>query len=419
MDETTKQKIALFKYSLIAPLLINSYVQPTAKAYIESICGKVYETPYYGSREFSPSTIKDWLTDYRKHGIEGLYPAKRSDCGTSRLLNEVAKRYIIESKTENPSKPVRVIFHEMVVKGIVAPDSISMSTIQRFVSNHKLNRKSVEHKDRRAFSMEFPGDCWQSDVSTGPYLTINGFKKKTYIIAIIDDNSRAIMACSAFYEQNLISLLSVFKQAVQRRGIPKKLFVDNGQIYRSDQLQFICASLGTVLSHAEIYQAQSKGKIERWFHTFQSQFLNLLDWTKLNSLEELNQKLNSYIEDQYHQTIHSTIKTKPIDKYLEHLDKIRFVSSKQELDHIFLYRTTRKIKNDATLPILNVHFEVPAKYIGERINVRYDPTCLDKAYIFNDNGKCLEAIHPVDRVANSKVLRNSKVLPIDFSEFSQ
>lgn len=419
MDEATKQKIALFKYSLIAPLLTGTYAQPTAKAYIEAVCGKVYDVPYYGRREFSPSTVKEWLTDYRKHGIEGLYPVRRSDCGSSRLLTEAARQYITQAKTVDPSKPVRIIFHEMVVKGIVTPDSVSMSTVQRFISNHKLNRRKVEPKDRRAFSMEFPGDCWQSDVSTGPYLTINGAKKKTYIIAIIDDNSRAIMACSAFYEQNLISLLSVFKQAVQRRGIPKKLFVDNGRIYRSDQLQFICASLGTVLSHAEIYQAQSKGKIERWFHTLQSQFLNLLDWTKITSLEELNQKLHSYIEDQYHQTIHSTIKAKPIDKYVEHLDKIRFVPSKQELDYIFLYRTTRKIKNDATLPILNVHFEVPAKYIGDRIHVRYDPICLDKAYIFDGNGKCLDTIYPVDRVANSKILRNSKVLPVDFSAFSQ
>jgi len=227
------------------------------------------------------------------------------------------------------------------------------------------------------------------------------------------------MACSASFEQNLVSVLSVFKQAVQRRGIPKKLFMDNGKVFRSDQLQLICASLGTVVSYAAPFSASSKGKIERWFFTLQSQFLNLLDWTKITSLEELNQKLHSYIEDQYHQTIHSTIKAKPIDKYVEHLDKIRFVPSKQELDYIFLYRTTRKIKNDATLPILNVHFEVPVRYIGEQVHVRYDPTCLDKAYIFDDNGKCLDTIYPVDRVANSKVIRDSKVLPIDFSPFSQ
>ncbi|TDT50278.1 integrase-like protein, partial [Fonticella tunisiensis] len=61
----------------------------------------------------------------------------------------------------------------------------------------------------------------------GPYLTIDGRKHKTYIIAIVDDSSRAVMACAAFFEQNLNAVLSVFKTAVQRRGIPKKLFMDN------------------------------------------------------------------------------------------------------------------------------------------------------------------------------------------------
>lgn len=419
MDESTKQKIALFKYSLIAPLLTGTHIQSTAKAYMEAICNKPYDVPYYGKREFSPSTVKGWLVEYRKHGIDGLYPVRRSDCGDSRSLPPAAKEYITQTKTEDPTKPVRIIFHEMVARGIVTPDSVSMSTIQRFVSNRKLARKRVDPKDRRAFAMEFPGDCWQVDISAGPYLTVNGCKKKTYIIAYIDDASRAIMACSASYEQNLITVLSVFKQAVRRRGIPKKLFMDNGKVFRSDQLQLICASLGTVASYAAPFSAASKGKIERWFHTLQSQFLNLLDWTKIASIEELNQKLHSYIENQYHQTIHSTTKAKPIDKYIEHLDKIRFVPSKQELDYIFLYRTTRKIKNDATFSILNIVFEVPAGYIGEQLHIRYDYACLDKAYIFDDAGKCLDTVYPVDRVANSKIPRNPKVKSIDFPIFSQ
>jgi len=163
MDEATKQKIALFKYSLIAPLLTGTYAQSTAKAYIEAVCCKIYDVPYYGRREFSPSTLKGWLVDYRKFGIEGLYPARRSDCGKPRSLTEAARQYVTEAKRVDPSKPVRIIFHEMLAKGIVTPDSVSMSTIQRFISNHKLNRRKVEPKDRRAFSMEFPGDCWQSD----------------------------------------------------------------------------------------------------------------------------------------------------------------------------------------------------------------------------------------------------------------
>lgn len=59
--------------------------------------------------------------------------------------------------------------------------------------------------------MQYPGDCWQTDISMGPYLTIDGRKYKTYIIAYIDDASRAVMACSFFFEQNLIAVLSVFK----------------------------------------------------------------------------------------------------------------------------------------------------------------------------------------------------------------
>lgn len=109
---------------------------------------------------------------------------------------------------------------------------------------------------------------------------------------------------------------------------------------------------------------------------------------------------------------------KPIDKYIEHIDKIRFVPSKQDLDYIFMYRVERRVKNDATIPILNYLFEVPAKYIGERIKVRYDPTSLDKAYIFDDNGKCLLEIYPVNKVNNSKVIRDSVKKAADFSAFN-
>lgn len=418
MDESMQQKVALFRYALIAPILNETYAQATAKEYLASVCSKTYDVPYYGKREFSPDTLKTWLLYYRKHGIDGLKPSRRSDKGNTRALSEAAKEYITMVKTQAPEKAIISIYHELLAKGIIEAGSVSPSSIQRFVHNHNLNKAKAIPKDRRAFSMEYPGDCWQTDISQGPYLTINGKKMRTYLIAYIDDASRAIMAASFSYEQNLISVLSVFKQAVQRRGIPKKLFMYNGKVFRSDQLQYICASLGTIVSYAAPYSAASKGKIERWFKTLQMQWLNLLDWNNISSLEELNQKLQVYIETQYHQTIHSTIKAKPLDKYMEHIGRIRFISSKQELDYIFLYRVTRKIKNDATVSISNVLFEVPAKYIGDQIQIRYDPSSFDKAYIFNDSGICLDTVYPVDRIANSRIPRGILTKSaLDFSTF--
>lgn len=419
MDESMQQKVALFRYALIAPILNETYTQATAKEYLESVCSKNYDVPYYGKREFSPATLKTWLLYYRKHGIDGLKPSKRSDKGNTRVLSEAAKEYITRVKMQTPEKAIISIYHELLAKGIIEAGSVSPSSIQRFVHNHNLNKAKTVPKDRRAFSMEYPGDCWQTDISQGPYLTINGKKMRTYLTAFIDDASRAIMAASFSYEQNLISVLSVFKQAVQRRGIPKKLFMDNGKVFRSDQLQYICASLGTIVSYAAPYSAASKGKIERWFKTLQSQWLNLLDWNSIASLEELNQRLQAYIETQYHQAVYSTIKAKPLDKYMEHINRIRFIPSKQELDNIFLYRVTRKIKNDATVSISNVLFEVSAKYIGDQVQIRYDPSCLDKAYIFNDSGVCLDVVYPVDRVANSRIPRSILTKnTLDFSAFS-
>lgn len=109
---------------------------------------------------------------------------------------------------------------------------------------------------------------------------------------------------------------------------------------------------------------------------------------------------------------------KPIDNYIQSIDKIRFVPSKQELDYIFLYRVERRVKNDATIPILNYIFEVPPRYIGERIKVRYDPTSLDKAYIFDDSGSCQCIIYPVNKINNSKVIRDSAKKAADFSAFN-
>jgi hypothetical protein len=128
--------------------------------------------------------------------------------------------------------------------------------------------------------------------------------------------------------------------------------------------------------------------------------------------------LQDYIENTYHQNIHSSIKMKPIDKYVQHVDRIRFVPSKQELDNIFLYRVERKVKNDATIPISNCIFEVPARFIGERIKIRYDSSSLDKAYIFDDSGNCLCSVYPVNKVDNSKVYRDSARKAADFSSFN-
>ena len=92
--------------------------------------------------------------------------------------------------------------------------------------------------------------------------------------------------------------------------------------------------------------------------------------------------------------------------------------SEQEIKNTFLYRVIRKVHNDATVSIDKKLYEVPTKYIGSRINIRYDPTNDAEAYIFNENGERLEWILKVNKIDNSKIRRGSKKDPVDFSPFS-
>lgn len=417
MDEKLRQSVALFRYSLIAPLITETFTQETQKEYLEEISAKEYNTPQ-GNREYAPETVKDWLRLYRRYGIDGLYPKVRSDKGKPRNLLDDAKEFIITTKINSPKRSAKSIYHELIAKGYVSYDQISLSTVQRFISHANISSHKLEAIDRRAFEFEFPNECWQSDISVGPYLSINGKKHKTYIIAILDDSSRLMIHAEALFNDNFLSLLSVFKKSVAKRGIPKKLFVDNGKVYKSVQMQFICASIGTILSFARPYSPQSKGKIKRWFKTLHDQCMNVINWNEFTSLEELNVSLCKYVEGDYNSTIHSSIKMKPIDKFIESIESIKFIPNKQELDYVFLYRVTRKVKNDATISIQNTLFEVPLKYVGETINIRYDPTDLDKAYIFSDHNLLLDSILPVKKIDNSKIRRDQNVKAVDFSAFS-
>ena len=66
----------------------------------------------------------------------------------------------------------------------------------------------------------------------------------------------------------------------------------------------------------------------------------------------------------------------------------------------------------------NILFEVPLRYVGDTINIRYDPTDLDKAFIFSDDNKILDTVYPVKKIDNSRIRRDQNIKPVDFSSFS-
>jgi transposase InsO family protein len=122
-----------------------------------------------------------------------------------------------------------------------------------------MSQKTPDCSDRRIFEAESPNDLWQSDVMHGPVLFCGGKQRKSYLIAFIDDHSRLIPHARFYPSEGLASLMDCFSQALRKRGLPRKLYVDNGSAFRSRQLEFTTASLAIALIHAAI-PAAGKGE---------------------------------------------------------------------------------------------------------------------------------------------------------------
>ena len=245
---------------------------------------------------------------------------------------------------------------------------------------------------------------YQADTMYGPYLLENGMRRRTYCIMILDDKSRMIVAGRFFYADNAYHFQQVFKEAVAARGIPIKLYVDNGSPYKNEQLSLICGQLGTVLIHTPVRDGASKGKCERNFRTLRNRFLNPLNTDELSGIEELNQKLHAYIQ-QHNTTIHSATGMTPHDRYMQDLAHIRMPVSEEWLENCFCNRVRRLVRGDATVTIDKVLYDVPMEFIRSTVEIRFLPDAMEKAYIWYEEKKY--PIRRTNKVENGKTKRNN------------
>ena len=387
MTEKEREQVALFRYGLIAPLL-NGQVDP--KDYLAEIAGKVHSIPYYGERKVAAKTVKEWQLNYRRNGFEALKPKRRGDRGSSRRLSPEDQDHILEERKKVLHMPVSVFYEQLIKSGEIKETQISYSTINRLLKKHNLaGRQIVAIPERKRFAHEKVNVLWQADLSHGPYVPIGGKKKKSFLIAYIDDCSRLVPYAQFFSSEKFDGLRVTTKEALLRRGKPTIIYADNGKIYRSETLQYACAQLGITLAHTAPYDPQSKGKIERFFKTVQTRFYPLLQAEPAGSLEELNKRFWHWLEEDYHQRIHASLEGRtPLEVYREQLNQLTFLENPSILDTIFLKREHRKVKADGTITLNKQLYEVPSRFIGTSIDVRLDEKGV---YIFEEDRKVAEA----------------------------
>ena len=215
----------------------------------------------------SAATIERWYYAYMDSGFDALLPKRRTDTGKSRKLDSDITEQINFLKTEYPRIPATLIHQKLIENGTIKKGTVSLSTINRYVNRLNEEKGLFPQKDMRRYEREHINEVWCGDSSVGPYITINGQKKRTYVIALIDDASRMIVGINIFFNDNFVNLMSVMKTAVIRFGRPKKLNFDNGSTYKNKQIDLLAARIGSVINYNPPYTPVGKAKIESFLYT--------------------------------------------------------------------------------------------------------------------------------------------------------
>ncbi|MCZ0757108.1 IS481 family transposase [Anoxybacillus sp. J5B_2022] len=387
MDESMRQEIALFRYGLIAPL-VNGQVDP--KSYVKEVSTRMHAVPHYGEKRIAAKTILDWCTQYKKGGFEALKPKRRADRGHSRRLTMEDEEHILALRKKYPHAPVTVFYQHLIEQGEIEKQNISYFTIYRLLKKYNLVGKEISPMpERKRFAYDGVNELWQGDLSHGPVIRENGKAQKTFLIAYIDDCSRVVPYAQFFSSEKFDGLRIVTKEAFLRYGKPKRIYSDNGKIYRSEPLQYACAELGITLIHTQPYDPQSKGKIERFFRTVQTRFYPLLEMEPVTSLPALNERFWKWLEEDYHRKPHASLEGKtPHEVFQSQVHMVSFVEDATWLDTIFLKREFRKVKADGTITLNKQLYEVPPRFIGQSVEIRYDE---QGVYVYEDGKEAAKA----------------------------
>ena len=404
MTEDEKKQVAVFRFGIINEFVGGCRLDHgEQETLLGEKCDRTWSIPFSGKSRISRSTILRWVRLYlgSNNKLESLYPKDRNDSGQVRVLDEDTCLALTELRRQMPKLPVVNLIKIMQERNLVTDGiALNLTTVYRFLhSNNLMTKEQGTPTDRRKFEVELPNDMWQSDVMHGPHVLSGGKQRKCYLIAFIDDHSRLIPHGQFYLSEAVIPFMNAFAAALSKRGLPRKLYVDNGSAFRSRQLEYTTASLGIALIHARPYLPQGKGKIERFFKTVRTQFLPTFSGT---TLEEINAAFDIWIGE-YHSREHSSTKQSPFKRFTSKMHCLR--AAPDNLRDYFRKTVRRRVNKDRSVVVDCRLYEAPVELIGKRVEILYFEDSPERVEIRSE-GKSHGLLRQVDLHVNSRVKRD-------------
>ena len=399
-DKPDPRETALKRYVAVAPLLEPGLEAAEARRRRAEILNR--ETCPVSER-----TLRRYAAAYREQGFDGLCPKKRTDAGRLRAVRPEILEAAAELKRELPQRSVKRIIEILEGEGRAKRNALRPSTLARHFT--KLGLMEIPKTPKggfQRFQKEHRNCLWQADLKYGPYLPDPknpGKKTRTYLLAFIDDYSRLVPHGEFYPDQKLPALENCLRKAILKRGIPDKVYVDQGKIFVSRWFRMACARLNVRHLAAKPYSPESKGKIEK-FMQFVDVFIAEASLRPLSALKELNEAFGAWLEEGYNHRPHSALAPggTPASAFAGDTKKIRLASI-EELRAAFLWEADRQVDKTGCFKLEGRVYDAGPVLAGKKVEVRYDPFALDEVELWLGGKK--------DRTARELLLNQPREAP--------
>lgn len=404
---------ALDFHRIIAPLLAPGLEPAEKRALRERILI---------TEKISERTLRRLMERYRKGKLEGLKPKKRVDRGETRAIKDEIIAEAIKLKEELPYRSVRRLLEILEREGKINPGEVAASTLSRILRNIGMTTRDFKlKKDKgvgsRRFQKPHKGMLWQTDIKYGPSLPDPENPKKThrtYLLVFLDDATRMIVHGEFYFHQRLPILEDCFRKALISWGICNVVYLDNGKIFISKWFRAACAHLGIQHLATAGYSPQSKGKVERFNRTVE-EFLEELRLEPVSTLKELNRKFQLWLQESYHKRPHRGLPVKegtnvhlsPLDAWEADPNSLRYITP-EECKAAFLWAEERTVDKTGCFSLHGTTLEAGAAFIGQKVEVRYDPFDLSVAEVWqNGQRKAIAKVREIKEYNGRKRRSNA------------
>ena len=163
-------KLALFRYGLIAPLVLETLPRGELTRRAHEIASRLYGIPHSTRRQVSVDTLLEWTLRYRRNGLAALTPQPRRDRGQQRVIAPETAAIVQRLKRENPHRT-----GTMLLRDLPKDHAISASTLYRFLRANGLAERQLlldkaAANTHKKYEAQYANQTWQSDMLFGPWV---------------------------------------------------------------------------------------------------------------------------------------------------------------------------------------------------------------------------------------------------------